>query len=111
MRRATLIARPRSRAPSAPSGRVPSGRSSRPAGCDIKTDMTDPRVAKLADLLVNYSLELKPGEIVRIDGGTVAAPFVPELYRAALRSGANPRDPVKAEGSSVIPVVPASDEQ
>jgi leucyl aminopeptidase (aminopeptidase T) len=38
--------------------------------------MKDPRVAKLADLLVNYSLELEPGQIVRLDGGTVAAPFV-----------------------------------
>ena len=53
--------------------------------------MTDPRVTKLADLIVNYSLELKPGEIVRLDGGTVAAPFVRELYREALRAGANPR--------------------
>ena len=53
--------------------------------------MTDPPVVKLADLLVNYSLELKPGQIVRLDGGTVAAPFVRELYRAALRAGAYPR--------------------
>ena len=51
--------------------------------------MTDPRVAKLADLLVNYSLELQPGQIVRLDGGTVAAPFVRELYRSALRAGAS----------------------
>ncbi|MDX6414871.1 MAG: hypothetical protein QOH23_2281, partial [Gaiellaceae bacterium] len=28
--------------------------------------MTDPRVANLADLLVNYSLELQPGQIVRL---------------------------------------------
>ena len=47
------------------SGHVSSGRSSRRPECDIRTDMTDPRVAKLADLLVNYSLELKPGQIVR----------------------------------------------
>jgi len=73
--------------------------------------MTDPRVAKLADLLVNYSLELKPGEIVRIDGGTVAAPFVRELYRAALRAGANPRTRVEVEGIDVIAVGEASDEQ
>src|SRR2546423_550577 len=29
--------------------------------------MSDPRVAKLADLLVNYSVELQPGQLVRID--------------------------------------------
>jgi aminopeptidase len=73
--------------------------------------MTDPRVAKLADLLVNYSLELKTGEIVRIDGGTVAAPFVRELYREALRAGANPRTRVEVEGIDVITVGEASDEQ
>jgi aminopeptidase len=73
--------------------------------------MTDPRVAKLADLLVNYSLELKPGEIVRIDGGTVAAPFVRELYRSALRAGANPRTRVEVEGIDVIAVGEASEEQ
>src|SRR6266511_1778689 len=111
MRRAIPTARPPSRVPSAPNGHVPSGRSSTPAGCDIKTDMTDPRVAKLADLLVNYSLELKPGEIVRLDGGTVAAPFVRELYREALRAGANPRTRIEVEGIDVIAVGEASDEQ
>ena len=38
--------------------------------------MTDPRVAKLADLLINYSLALGPGQLLRIDGGTVAAPLM-----------------------------------
>jgi aminopeptidase len=73
--------------------------------------MTDPRVAKLADLLVNYSLELKPGEIVRLDGGTVAAPLVRELYREALRAGANPRTRIEVEGIDVIALGEASDEQ
>src|SRR5258705_267066 len=111
MRRAIPTESPRSRVASGPNGRVPSGRSSRAAGCDIKNDMTDPRVAKLADLLVNYSLELKPGEIVRLDGGTVAAPFVRELYRAALKAGANPRTRIEVEGIDVIAVGEASDEQ
>jgi aminopeptidase len=73
--------------------------------------MTDPRLTKLADLIVNYSLELKPGQIVRIDGGTVAAPFVQELYREALLAGANPRTRVEVEGIDVIAIREASDEQ
>jgi aminopeptidase len=73
--------------------------------------MTDARVAKLADLIVDYSLELKPGQIVRLDGGTVAAPFISELYRAALRAGAYPRTRVEVEGTDVIAVEEASDEQ
>ncbi len=73
--------------------------------------MTDPRVAKLADLLVNYSLELQPGQVVRIDGATVAAPLVTEIYREALRAGANPRTRVEVEGLDVIAVRESSDEQ
>src|SRR3977135_786584 len=111
MPRALPPARPPSRARSAPNRHVPFGRSSRRAGCDIRTNMTDPRVAKLADLLVNYSLELKPGEIVRLDGAGVAAPFVRELYREALRAGANPRTRVEVDGIDVIAVGEASDEQ
>jgi aminopeptidase len=68
-------------------------------------------VAKLADLLVNYSLELQPGQIVRLDGGTVAAPFVQELYRSALRAGANPRTRVEVEGLDGIAVGEATEEQ
>jgi aminopeptidase len=73
--------------------------------------MADPRVAKLADLLVNYSLELGPGHVVRIDGSTVAAPLVTEVYRHALRAGANPRTRIDVEGLDVIAVSDSSDEQ
>jgi len=49
--------------------------------------MSDPRVARLADLLVNYSLELQPGQQVRIDGSTVAAPLVTDLDGASIEAG------------------------
>jgi aminopeptidase len=73
--------------------------------------MSDPRVAKLGDLLVNYSLELQPGQIVRIDAGTVAAPLVTEVYRHALRAGAYPRTRIDVEGLDVILLDEANDEQ
>jgi aminopeptidase len=73
--------------------------------------MTDPRVAKLANLLISYSLELKPGQIVRIDAGAVAAPLVRELYRETLRAGANPRTRIDVEGTDVIALQESSDEQ
>jgi len=73
--------------------------------------MSDPRVAKLADLLVNYSVGLKPGQLVRIDAATVAAPLVTEVYRHALRAGAHPRTRIEIEGLDVIAVGEASDEQ
>ena len=50
--------------------------------------MTDARLARLAELLVGYSIELQPGKILRIDTPTVGAPLAEELYRAALRRGA-----------------------
>ena len=50
--------------------------------------MTDARLARLAELLVGYSIELQPGKILRIDTPTVGAPLTEELYRAALRRGA-----------------------
>jgi aminopeptidase len=73
--------------------------------------MSDPRVAKLAELLVNYSLELQPGQLVRIDAGTVATPLVTEAYRHALRAGANARTRIDVEGLDVIAVAESSDEQ
>jgi aminopeptidase len=73
--------------------------------------MSDPRVAKLGDLLVNYSLGLEPGQLVRIDAGTVAAPLVTEAYRSALRAGANARTRIELEGLDVISVGESDDEQ
>jgi len=73
--------------------------------------MSDPRVAKLGDLLVNYSLELQPGRIVRIDASTVAAPLVTEIYRHALRAGAYARTRIDVEGLDVILLEEANDEQ
>jgi aminopeptidase len=73
--------------------------------------MTDPRAARLADLLINYSLDLQPGQLVRIDGGTVAAPLMAELYRAVLRAGGNAHTRVVIEETDVIDVHEATDEQ
>jgi len=73
--------------------------------------MSDPRVAKLGDLLVNYSLELQPGQLLRIDGATVAAPLVTEAYRHALRAGGYPRTRIDVEGLDVIAVSESSEQQ
>ena len=73
--------------------------------------MSDPRVAKLGELLVNYSLELQPGQLLRIDAGTVAAPLVTEAYRSALRAGGHARTRIDVEGLDVITAAEANDEQ
>ena len=52
--------------------------------------MRDPRIAHVADILVNYSTRLQPGEEVLIQGSTAAEPMLLEIYRAAVRAGAHP---------------------
>lgn len=57
--------------------------------------MVDPRVTKLAQVLVHYSLKLKPGDLFRISAHAVAAPLVREVYREALLAGAHPFTNIK----------------
>lgn len=52
--------------------------------------MTDPRLAKLADVLVNYSTKVKQGDLVRIAGDRVAESLIVEVYQQVLRAGGNP---------------------
>jgi aminopeptidase len=73
--------------------------------------MSDPRVTKLADLLVNYSVELQPAQVVRIDGATVATALMTEIYRQAVRAGAHPRTRIEVEGLDVIALSESTDEQ
>ena len=51
--------------------------------------MTDPRLEKLASVLVNYSLKIRPGDKLSIEAPDVAAPLVRAVYREALRAGAS----------------------
>lgn len=60
--------------------------------------MVDPRVLRLAEVLVSYSIDVQPGELVTIEGTTLAAPLLRELYRRVLRAGGNPRVRVAIDG-------------
>ena len=73
--------------------------------------MRDPRVDRLADLVVNYSLELREGQILRIDGFEVAAPLAAALYRAALEAGAFPYTNLTFDGLAELLVAEGSDDQ
>ncbi|MGC4106246.1 MAG: aminopeptidase [Thermomicrobiales bacterium] len=53
-------------------------------------DMADPRLEKWAKALVNYSVEVKPGQPVGITGGVAAAPLLREIYREVLVAGGYP---------------------
>ncbi len=73
--------------------------------------MLDPRLTKWADTLVNYSLELKAAEQVFIRVDEAAIPLAKEVYRAALRAGANPHVQVLIDGLDEIFLTEASDAQ
>jgi aminopeptidase len=60
--------------------------------------MIDRRLAKLAELLVTYSLDVRPGELVTIEATTLAAPLVRELYAEILRASGHPLTRIAAEG-------------
>ena len=73
--------------------------------------MTDPRVARLGELVVNYSLGLEPGKVVRIDAPPVAEPLAVEVYRAALAAGAHPYVDLQLERLPELLLAEANDEQ
>jgi len=50
----------------------------------------DLRTQKLAKLVVNYSLDVKPNETVIISGGTEAQEFILALYKEVILKGAHP---------------------
>ena len=73
--------------------------------------MTDPRFAKLADVLVNYSTGVKPGDLVRLSGPAVGRPLLVELYRAALKAGGYPFVWVTLDECQEIKLLEANDDQ
>jgi len=73
--------------------------------------MTDPRLTKWADTLVNYSLSLKPDEQVLIRVDEAAIPLAKEVHRAALAAGALPHVSVVVDGLDEITLTSATDRQ
>jgi aminopeptidase len=73
--------------------------------------VTDPRIERLARLIVEYSLELGERQILRIDAPDAASPLGLALYRAALAAGAFPYTNVSVDGLLEILLEEASEEQ
>jgi aminopeptidase len=65
------------------------------------TAMHDPRIEKLAEVLVNYSVAVKSGDKVLLRGETVAEPLYKALYAKVLEAGGNPL---------IVPTFPGVDE-
>src|SRR5687767_684958 len=62
----------------------------RPCNNPYHLDMRDPRLEKLADVLVNYSVGVQPRQLVRVHGPPSAAPLIIELYRKVIAAGGHP---------------------
>ena len=73
--------------------------------------MKDPRIERLARLIVGYSLGLREGQVFRIDTLDAAAPLALELYRAALRAGAHAYTNIGVPGLLESLLHEGSDEQ
>src|SRR5262245_53908474 len=73
--------------------------------------MNDPRVDRLARLIVEYSLGLRAGQVLRVDADEAAAPLVVALQAAALAAGAHSYSKVELDGILELFLADGSEEQ
>lgn len=73
--------------------------------------MRDPRLEKLADVLVKYSVRVKKDQLVRITGAPVSLPLVMAIYRKVLEAGGHPFLRMAPEEAQENFLKIASDEQ
>lgn len=52
--------------------------------------MTDPRITRLARVMVSYCIEVQPGQRIALYGSPEAEPLLRALYREVLRAGGYP---------------------
>ena len=73
--------------------------------------LQDPRIKRMAETLVHYSLKIKEGDLVLILGYDLAAPLIREAYREVLRAGGHPEVAISIPGLNEIFMNEASDAQ
>lgn len=73
--------------------------------------MTDARIVKLAQVLVNYSMPVRAGDWFQVRGTDLAAPLIREVVREALKVGAHVETRIALDGLDEIFYKVASDEQ
>lgn len=64
--------------------------------------MADPRIEKLADILVNYSVGVQKGERILVAGGYLARPLMEEITKQICLAGAEPITRVGFESTGQI---------
>ena len=73
--------------------------------------MNDPRIHKFAQILVDHSTQVKPGDRVAITATTAAEPAVRALYELVLERGGHPHTLLDFPGENEAFYTHASDEQ
>jgi aminopeptidase len=73
--------------------------------------MHDPRLEKLADVLVRYSTCVRPGDLVRLVGPPVGRPLLVAVYRAVLLAGGHPHIRIVPDECAELKLDLAGEEQ
>lgn len=73
--------------------------------------MRDPRVDRLADVIVGYSTKVKAGDLVGIRSDPVAMPLIEAVFEKCLKAGAHPFWEATSGGLEELFFEHASDEQ
>jgi aminopeptidase len=73
--------------------------------------MADPRTEAVARILVDYSVDIQPGEFVGIEGTPEGAPLVLSVYQRVLERGGHPWIRLSLDEATEIFYKVASDEQ
>lgn len=74
-------------------------------------NMGDPRLNKLAKLLVNYSAEVKRGDFVLVQCDEVAEPWMVEVVKEALKAGAHVETILESHEVSQVKLRHSNEEQ
>jgi aminopeptidase len=73
--------------------------------------VADPRIERLAGVLVEYSTRVQPGDLVCIGSSLAGAPVVFALYEKVLEAGGHPQIRTDAEGEAEALLAHGSDAQ
>jgi aminopeptidase len=73
--------------------------------------MADPRVEAVARILVDYSVDIQPGQFVQIRGAPEGAPLILAVYQRVLERGGHPWLRLSLDDAAEILFKTASDEQ
>lgn len=71
----------------------------------------DQNLTQLARVLVQYSTNVQPGQLVRISGSTIALPLIEAIYEEVVKAGAHPLVRATPDGVADMFFEYANDEQ